>query len=125
ILPFTSAPGFGSLVSIVDLSEFGFHPEAAKRFDERAQEIPNTVQCLRTIQASTLQKPDLHPVVPIHPDDVLSQDRFVFEVDPMGEITGVTWASGSMRVGWIGPAFQPIRALVDSMGQAKPFRDLV
>jgi len=109
----------------VDLPELSFHPKAAKRFDERAQEIPGTVQCLRTIRDPTAQAPDVHPAETIRPDDILSEGRFVFEVDPLGETAGVFWVSASMRVGWLGPAFQPIKTLVDSMGQLKPFRDLV
>ena len=107
------------------LPELSFHPEAAKRLDERAQEIPSTVQCLRAIPDPMSQTPDMHPVEAIRPDDTLSVSKFVFESDPVGETTGVFWASGSMRVGWIGPAFRPIKALVDTMSQTKPFRDLV
>jgi hypothetical protein len=109
----------------VDLPELSFHPEAAKRFDERAEEIPSTVQCLRVVRHPTSQTPDLHPVIAIRRDDILSESKFVFESDPLGETTGVFWVSGSMRVGWLGPAFQRIKGLVDSMGQTKPFRDLV
>ncbi|HXP86914.1 MAG TPA: hypothetical protein VN841_19450 [Bryobacteraceae bacterium] len=109
----------------MDLPELSFHPDAAKRFDERATAIPSTVQCLRAIRDPSSQTPDVHPVETIHREDILSHERFVFELDPTGETTGVSWASGSMLVGWIGAAFQPIKALVDSMGQTKPFRDLV
>ena len=108
----------------MDLSELSFHPDAASRFNERADEIPNTVQGLR-VSNSPSQKPDLHPAGAIGPDDILSRDKFVFESDPLGETTGVSWASGSMWVGWIGPAFQPIKALAESMGQTKQFRNFV
>jgi len=108
----------------VDLSELTFHPDAAKRFNERAGEIPGTVQGFR-VSARSSQTPDLHPVGAIRPDDILSRDKFVFESDPLGETTGVSWASGSMSVGWIGPAFQPIKALAESMGETKQFRNVV
>ena len=109
----------------MDLPELTFHPEAAKRLDERAQEIPQTVQGLQAVRDLNSQAPDVYPVEMIRPEDVISQSRFVYESDPVGDPTGVFWISGTMRVGWVGPAFKPIKALIDSMAQTKPFRDFV
>ena len=102
-----------------------FHPEAAKRLDERAQQIPGTVQCLRSVRNPNAQTPDVHPVETIQPGDIMEGPKFIFELDPVGSPDGVFWVSGGMHVGWVGPAFQPIKALVESMAQTKPFRDVV
>jgi hypothetical protein len=109
----------------VDPTEFGFHPEAAKRLDECAELIAPTVQALQALQGTAAHTPDLHPVEHIGPEDILSQPKFVFESNPLGEIVGFFWLSRSMRVGWVGPAFEPIKAVVDVMAQTKPFRDFV
>lgn len=109
----------------MDLSELGFHPEAAKRFDERAEPIPTTVQALHPRPDPTSQSPDIHPVAEVRAEDVRSRPKFIFLTDRLGETTGVYWMAASMQVGWVGPGFEPIKALVDSIAETKPFRDFV
>jgi len=87
----------------VKKNELGFHPEAAKKFNERTKDILTSVQCLRTANSPEVQTPDLHPVETIRPEDIKSSSKLVFEVDPLGEAAGVAWPSGTMRVGWVGP----------------------
>ena len=102
-----------------------FHPEAAKRFDQEAIGIRGTVQGLQVIQSGPGDAPDLHPVATISPEDILSGSKFVYEHNAAGDPSGVFWVSGAMRVGWVGEAFQPIKTLVEKMGQLKPIRDLI
>jgi hypothetical protein len=109
----------------VDSPELSFHPEAAKRFDERTRDILTTVQGLRPVPDPTAQTPDVHPVDNIRSEDIISGSKFVFEFNPLGDPTGVVWVSGTMHVGWVGPAFEPIRALVESVAATKPFPEFV
>lgn len=102
-----------------------FHPDAAKRFDEHAQQILTTIQYLQSFRDPNAQTPDLHPVQTVQPGDIIAHPKFVYTVDPVGDPAGVFWVSGGMHVGWVGPAFQSIKTLVDSIEQTKPFRDLV
>lgn len=105
--------------------ELFFHPEAAKRFDDRAKEILPTIQCLRPVRDPSAQQPDLHPVETIRPEHIIEHPKFIFEVDPLGDPAGVMWVSQGMQVGWVGQAFEPIKALVDSVAQAKSLRDFL
>src|ERR1700693_12384 len=109
----------------VNSAAIGFHPEAARRFDQLTQEILGTIQGLGNAAEVSPQKVDFHPIGTIHPEDILEQPKLVYEVDALGDPAGVFWISRGMRVGWIGPVFQPIKALVDSMAQTKPFREFV
>jgi hypothetical protein len=67
----------------------------------------------------------VHPVDNIRPEDIISRSKFVFEFNPLGDPTGVVWVSGTMHVGWVGPAFEPIKALVESVAATKPFPEFV
>ena len=108
-----------------DKAELTFHPEAAKRFDERTQEILLSIQTLRIVPNPAAQPPDLHPAYVIQPADVISAPKFMFHYDPAGEPTGVVWVSGNMHVGWGGTAFQPLKSLIDDIAATKPFWHLV
>ncbi len=103
----------------------GFHSEAAKRFNERVREIMPTVQDLGSVIQVHKNTVDLHPVATIKAEDIISQPALVYEHDPAGEPAGVLWVSAGRRVGWVSRAFQPIKALTDSIAAMKPFRDLV
>ncbi len=109
----------------MDFSELDFHPKAAQRFDERAEQIPMTIQALHPLRDATSQSPDIHPVAQVGPEDILSRPKFIFLSDGLGETNGVYWMSGPTRVGWVGPGFDPIKALIESIAGTKPFRDLV
>jgi hypothetical protein len=67
----------------------------------------------------------VHPVDCIRSEDIISGSRFVFEFNPLGDPTGVVWVSGTMHVGWVGPAFESIKALVESVTATKPFPECV
>jgi hypothetical protein len=109
----------------MEKTDLNIHPEAAKRFDERTQEILLGVQALQHVRDPNAQTPDVHPVDAIRQDDVVSRSRFIFGYNPLGDPTGVTWVSGTMHVGWVGAAFEPIKALVESIAATKPFPSLV
>ena len=104
-------------------TDLSFHPEAAKRFDERANQILPTIECLKAI--GDRQAPDLHPIGIIREEDILEPPRLIFELDVKGGPAGVFWFSKGMRVGWVGSGFQPIKALIDSMAETKPLRERV
>lgn len=101
--------------------DVSIHPEAAKQVDERTEHILLSVQALHPVRDPNIQIPDLHPVQAIRAEDVISRPRFSFEYNSTGDPTGVTWVSGTMHVGWVGPAFEPIKALVESIAKTKPF----
>jgi len=109
----------------VDSPDLSFHPEAAKRLDERTREVLSSVQALRPFPNLIAQTPDVHPVGHIRPEDIISGPKFVFECNSLGDPIGFNWVSGTLHVGWVGPAFEPIRALVESVAATKPFANLV
>lgn len=109
----------------MDKPELSLHPEAAKRFDERTQEILTTVQGLRPVPNPGAQQLDLHPAHVIQAADIISSPKFTFHHDAAGETVGVIWISANMYVGWIGEAFRPLKSLVDDIAATKPFSHLV
>ena len=110
---------------IVDNPELSFHPEAAKRFDERTRDILATIQGLRLVPNSEASRADLHPAHVFQSADVISAPKFTFHLDEAGEVVGVTWKSENMWVGWTGEAFQPVKSLVEDIASKKPFSQLV
>src|ERR1700677_626301 len=65
----------------VNKSELSFHPEAAKRFDERTLEILTMVQGLRPVPKTDAHQVDLHPAHVIQPGDILAAPKFTFHHD--------------------------------------------
>ena len=109
----------------MDKAELTFHPEAAKRFDERTQEILLSIQKRRMVPNPGAKPLDLHPAYVIQPADIISAPKFTFHHDATGEPIGVVWVSGNTHVGWEGPAFQPLKSLLDDIAETKPFSHLV
>jgi len=96
----------------VDSLELSFHPAAANRFDERTRDILPTVQGLRPVPNPLPKAPDVHPVDTIRSEDIISGSKVRVLNSILSAIHRVVWVSGTMHVGWVGPAFEPIKALV-------------
>jgi hypothetical protein len=104
-----------------------FNPEAAKRFDEKAEEILRDIQGFATaqVQQRASRRPELHASHTFTPDQIVSMPDFWFVQNDMGERCGVVWNSQGNQVGWIGKAFEKIGTLADSMAHKGPARALV
>lgn len=107
-----------------NIKELRFHPEAAKRFDLRCQEVLSSIQVLRSTP-TTVPPVDLHSVASIQPEHILAGPQLVYLRDAFGDHAGVYWMSGNTKVGRVGDSFRPIVALVTDLAHAKPFRDYI
>ncbi len=65
--------------------------------------------------------PDVHVSQAFTSDDILSAPKFYYEVNAMGEESGLIWVSGGQRVGWRAESFQKIRNLAGDLVRSKPF----
>lgn len=104
----------------MDFPNLRFHPEAAKRIDERAREILQTVRAIPRTRAANPPS-DLHPAYTFSRDDIISGPDHWLDVDAVGNTTGMAWVSGGMEVGWVGQDFKPITALAHMIVEPKPF----
>jgi hypothetical protein len=103
-----------------------FHPEAAARFNELAQEILRSVSSFRPATPPTSGASEIHPVVQIPESDIIGEVKVEqAAVNRLGEEVGRYWNSKGLRVGWEGQDFERIKGLARKIATTAPVKGRV
>ena len=104
-----------------------FNNDAAAWLGEKAQEILQAIQGFGVPPPSPGASllPDLHVSEVIGQDQILSAQRFYYEVNRIGQPCAVIWLSQGNRVGWRDEGFQKIRNLAENMARRGPAKGLI
>ena len=103
-----------------------FHPEAAARFTELAQEVLKSIRSFRSVEAPPTGRSEIHPVANIAADQVIGEIKATeSSFNALREETGRYWTSNGLRVGWEGPEFDAIKDLALRFGNATPIKGRV
>lgn len=95
-----------------DPSAIVFHPDAAARFNELAQELLACVGSFGQAEPPVAGPREIHPVVQIPASDIIGEIKVVKSaVNLLGEEVGRYWDSKGLRVGWDGENFERIKKL--------------
>ena len=96
-----------------------FHPDAATRFAEMAQEVLIDIRSFPPVQSQQALAPEIRPAFQINSQDIIGAiDVEQTSVNMLGEQTGHYWVSQGLRVGWDGAAFEKIKALAVNFEKA-------
>jgi Apea-like HEPN len=89
-----------------------FHPDAAARFNELADEILGSVRSFGRVEPPHNRSTPLHPVIELGPADIIGEITVQqSSVDLLGEERARYWQSKGVRVGWEGADFEKIKEL--------------
>src|SRR5664279_4843374 len=105
-----------------------FHPEAASRFDQLADEVLKTVRSFGPVHPppQPIRRAEIHPVFNLTENDIIGEISVKQQsVNRLGEETARFWNSNGVRVGWEGNEFQSIKELARRFENADPIKDLV
>lgn len=103
-----------------------FHPEAAARFAELAQEVLKSIKSFGSVGTPPSGGAEIHPVANIAADQVIGEIKVVeSSFNALREETGRYWTSNGLRVGWEGREFNAIKNLVLRFGNATPIKGRV
>lgn len=103
-----------------------FHPDAAGRFNELAQEILRSVLSFGPFETAPSGAAEIHPVFQISASDVIGEIKVERSaINRLGEEVGRYWNSNGLRVGWEGDGFERIRQLARRFETAAPIKGQV
>lgn len=108
-------------------TQIAFHPEAAQRFNEIAEELLSTVGSFGPVRPpAPPPKSQIHPTFVFGPEhiigDIKIEDRLV---NGLGDETGRFWDSNGLRVGWGGAEYEAIQNFVRRLETAAPLKGRV
>jgi len=107
-------------------SKIVFHPDAARRFDELAREILDSVGSYGRVEPPRRGPNEIHPVIEIPASDIIGEVRVEKSgVNRLGEETGRYWDSKGLLVGWEGESFEQIKKLAHRFEMASPIKGQV
>jgi|SRR5580698_867241 hypothetical protein len=103
-----------------------FHPEAATRFSEMAQDLLKSVKSFGNAVTPTAGRSEIHPVARITPDQIIGEVKVTESaVNRLGEEKGRYWTSNGLRVGWEEAEFDAIKDLAGRFTIAAPIKGMV
>jgi hypothetical protein len=103
-----------------------FHPDAAARFNEVAQEILHSVESFGPTKPPAPAPVKLHPVVEIPSSDIIGEIKIERSADNrLGEEMGRYWDSQGLRVGWEGDKFDRIKQLAHRFSETSSLKGKV
>src|SRR6266853_1621936 len=100
------------------------HPEAAKRFDQLANELLSKVAPEPPLASAANQfRPDIHPVAHIPPEDIIGEVQETKSiVDGTGEEVGRFFEHTNPPVGLVGFAFKALTEFAVRIGEIEGLR---
>jgi hypothetical protein len=103
-----------------------FHPDAAARFSQLAQEVLKCVRSFERVETQPTRGAEIHPVASLTVDDIIGEIIIQeSSFNGVGDETGRYWNSKGLRVGWQGREFEAIKDLVLRFGNAAPIKGRV
>jgi len=103
-----------------------FHPDAAARFNELAQELLQSVSSFGHFEPAPSGTGEIHPVVQIPASDIIGEIKVESTaINRLGEEVGRYWNSNGLRVGWEGEGFERIKELARKFAGATPVKGQV
>jgi len=108
------------------MPEVQFHPDAAARFNELAQEILQSVASFGPIEPGPSGTGQVHPVAEIPASDIIGEIKVQKSaINGFGEEVGRYWDSKGLKVGWEGEEFERVKVLARKFASASPIRGQV
>ena len=103
-----------------------FHPEAAARFSDMAQDVLKSVKSFGNAVTPTAGRTEIHPVARITSDQIIGEVKVTESAfNGLGEEKGRYWTSNGLRVGWEEAGFDTIKDLAGRFENAAPIKGMV
>jgi hypothetical protein len=104
-----------------ETAKLQFHPDAAARFNELAQELLQSVSSFGPFEPAPSGTGEIHPVVQIPASDIIGEIRVESTaINGLGEEVGRYWNSNGLRVGWEGEGFERTKELAPNLPVRSP-----